>query len=115
MRRAAKLMFFSVALIPIFLLLCVMADAGEPLLVPFVMFMAGLAWMVYSRLFGEDLVQTPRGAPGKDLGAGAGQPALGPQQFVPASFLNRQRTHTAEMASPPTVTENTTKLLDKDA
>lgn len=38
--------------------------------------------------------------------------ALPPQQSIPASEFGRRRTETAEMVQPPSVTENTTRLLD---
>lgn len=113
-RRAAKLIFFSVVLFPIFLAFSLMVDTGEPLLVPFAMFLTGLAWWAYVRLFGDELPAAPRAGSRRDLKSGANRPALGAQQFVPASSFDRQRADTAEMARPPSVTEHTTTLLDKD-
>ncbi|HEX8775288.1 MAG TPA: zinc ribbon domain-containing protein [Pyrinomonadaceae bacterium] len=47
------------------------------------------------------------------LRPGYAPPALPPQQSGrPASDFNRWRAETAEMAQPPSVTENTTRLLD---
>jgi hypothetical protein len=48
------------------------------------------------------------------LQSGYAPPALPPppQSFRPASEFNRWRAETAEMAQPPSVTENTTRLLD---
>lgn len=115
-RRAAKLMFFSVVFVPVFIGLSVLADGGEPLLVPFLAFLAGLAWLVYARLFGDESVRSPRDqdATRRDLGAAGARPALDAPLFVPASSFQPQRADTAEMAPPPSVTENSTKLLDKD-
>jgi len=112
-RGAAKLMFFAAALSPVSLLLSIAADHPVPLLLSFLMFLAGVIWWLYVRLFGEDLPQPARHAPPRDLKAGAGAPALGPPQFVPASSFNRHPANTAEMAQPPSVTENTTTLLDR--
>lgn len=47
------------------------------------------------------------------LHATASHAALPPQQSIPASEFGRRRTETAEMVQPPSVTENTTRLLDK--
>lgn len=112
-RRAAKLLFFSVALFPFFIMMSIAADEPGPLIVPFLLFMVGLAWWSYARLFGEETPHVPRKSR-KDLRAGADTPALGAPQFVPASSFNRQRVNTAEISQPPSVTEQTTTLLEKD-
>ena len=112
-RRAAKLIFFSVALFPFFLIMSIAADGPGPLVVPFLLFTVGLAWWAYARLFGENTPHVPRKSR-RDLRAGADVPALGAPQFVPASSFNRQRLNTAEISQPPSVTEQTTTLLEKD-
>ena len=112
-RRGAKLMFFSVVLFPIFFALCFLVDGPGPLFVPFTVFLAGLVILVYARLFGEDLMPV-RGAR-RDLNAAGERPALGAPPFTPASLFTQQRGNTAEMSRPHSVTENTTKLLDKDS
>jgi hypothetical protein len=114
-RRAGKLMFFSVVLFAVFIGLSIAVDAAEPLIVPVAMFLAGLAWWVYARLFIDETARVAQQTSRRDLKAGADKPALGAPEFVPASLLNQQRVHTAEMAQPPSVTEHTTKLLDKDS
>jgi ribosomal protein S27AE len=114
-RRGAKLMFFSVVLFPVFFALCFLVDGPAPLVVPITFFLTGLVWLVYARLFGDDLVHVHRGASRGELQPGAGRTALGAPQFVPASLFNQQRANTAEIVPPPSVTENTTTLLDKDS
>ena len=113
-RRAAKLMFFGAALFPVFFVFAEVNNHPGPLVVPVTLFFFGLMWLLYVRLFGEDTSRAAHHTSRKDLRAGAEKPALGAPQFVPASPLN-QRADTAEMAPPVSVTENTTKLLDKDA
>jgi hypothetical protein len=115
MRRAAKLMFFSVVLFPLFLGLSIATDGPVGLIFSFLMFLAGLAWLVYAKLFVDDSPHVPRKASRGDLKAGGGQPALDAPQFVPASLFDRQRANTAEIVRPPSVTENTTTLLDRDS
>jgi hypothetical protein len=114
-RRGAKLMFLSVVLFPIFFGFCFLIDAPGPLFVPLTVFLTGLVMLVYARLFGDELIQVPQRTPGRDLGAAADRPALGAPQFTPAPLFSQQRANTAEMYQPPSVTENATKLLDKDS
>ncbi len=115
MRRGAKLMFFGVVLFPVFLILSFAVDGPVPLLVPFTVFLAGLVVLIYSLLFGEELIPVRQRASNRDLAAGPETHALGAAQFTPAPLFNQQRANTAEIYRPPSVTENTTKLLDKDS
>jgi hypothetical protein len=114
-RRGAKLMFFSVVLFPIFLGLGILVDNPIPLFVPFMVFLTGLVMVVYSLLFGDELIQLPQRAGHRDLGGAGDRPSLGAAQFNPAPLFNQQRNNTAEIYQPPSITENTTKLLDKDS
>jgi hypothetical protein len=114
-RRAAKLMFFSAVLFPVFLLISLAADAGELMIVPFTLFFVGLAWWAYARLFADDSAHAAQQTSGRDLKAGGEKPSLNAPQFAPASLFNQQRANTAEIVQPPSVTEHTTKLLDHDS
>ncbi|HEX8188593.1 MAG TPA: zinc ribbon domain-containing protein [Pyrinomonadaceae bacterium] len=114
-RRGAKLMFFSVVLFPIFFGFCFIVDGPGPLFVPLTVFLAGLVMLVYARLFGDELLPVRDSPSRRDLGAGSDRPALGAPQYTPAPLCNQQRANTAEIYQPPSVTENTTKLLDKDS
>ena len=116
MRRGAKLMFFSAFLFPVFLALGLAVDEPAPLLIPLFTFLAGLALVLYARLFADNTMPVGTGAARTDLGAAGDRAALGAPPFVPASLFNQQkRANTAEIYQPPSVTENTTKLLDKDS
>jgi hypothetical protein len=115
MRRGAKLMFICAVLMPAVALLAFEDDAPGPLLLVCTAFLAGLAWFVYSWLFGDDVLPVGKGADRRDLRAAGDRPALGAPQFTPAPHFNQQRANTAEIYQPPSVTENTTKLLDKDS
>ena len=114
-RRGAKLMFFSVVLFPIFFAFCFLVDGPGPLFVPLTMFLAGLVVLIYARIFGDELISTPPRASNREFGGAGDRPALGPPQFTPAPLFNQQRANTAEIYQPPSVTENTTKLLDRDS
>ena len=113
-RRGAKLMFFSAVLAPIFFVLCVLFDSPGPLVVPMTVFLAGLAFMVYSVLFGEELPAAGGSKSRDELREARGAQALPPSTFVPASGFGRQRVNTADMSQPPSVTEQTTRLLDEE-
>jgi hypothetical protein len=115
MRRGAKLMFICAVLLPAAALLAFEDDAPGPLLLVCTTFLAGLAWFVYSWLFSDNVLPVGKSASRKDLAAAGDRPALGAPQFTPAPLFNQQRANTAEIYQPPSVTENTTKLLDKDS
>ena len=115
MRRGAKLMFFSAVLLPAAALLAFEGDAPGPLLLVLTAGLAGLLWMIYSWLFNDNTVPVADRKSRKKLAAASERAALGAPQFTPAPLFNQQRGNTAEIYQPPSVTENTTKLLDKDA
>jgi hypothetical protein len=115
MRRGAKLMFICAVLMPALFVFAEEADAPGPLLLVTTAFLAGLAWLVYSWLFGDNVRPVGKAAGRRDLGAAGDRPALGAPQYTPAPLFNQPRANTAEIYQPPSVTENTTKLLDKDS
>ena len=117
-RRGAKLMFICGVLLPAAALLAFEGDAPGPLLLVLTGGLAGLLWMVYSWLFNDNVVPVETRASRrrkKEIAAGQSTPALGAAQFTPAPLFNQQRGNTAEIYQPPSVTENTTRLLDKDS
>ncbi len=116
-RQGAKLLFTSVVLLPIFFALAIFINGPAPLMVPLTIFLAGLTRMLYSRLFGEDGTPgykqplTPRqSAPPRSFGL---PPSLPPSQSVRVADSITKRADTAEMMPRGSVTENTTKLIDK--
>lgn len=115
MRRGAKLMFLSVVLFPLFFALAIIADSPGPLVVPFTIFFAGLAMLLYSRLFGEDILPAKSQAQQPAQFATYAPPAaLPPSPGIPFTGYAAPRPDTAEITQPPSVTESTTKLLEKD-
>src|SRR5215207_10470066 len=62
MRRGAKLMFICAVLLPAAALLAFEDDAPGPLLLVCTTFLAGLAWLVYSWLFGDNVLPVGKGA-----------------------------------------------------
>lgn len=113
-RRGAKVMFFSAVLFPIFLGISIAADSPGPLVIPFTVFLAGLAWLLYFVLFGEEVPRAGEVKGRKGLRDSHTAPALPPSTFVPASGFGQRRANTADMAQPPSVTEQTTRLLDEE-
>ncbi|MDX6713125.1 MAG: hypothetical protein QOH96_4141 [Blastocatellia bacterium] len=112
MRQGAKLMFLSAVLFPFAMMLGVIFDSPGPLVIPFTVFLAGLSWTLYSRLFIEDLPQEESSS--KVIGSRENR-VLSAGGF-PGGGINWSsgRVHTAEIAQPPSVTERTTVLLEKD-
>jgi hypothetical protein len=113
-RRGAKLMFFSAVLFPIFFGLAIVFDSPGPLILPFTVFLAGLAWMLYFVLFGEEVPHARAEKSPKQMREARGAQALPPSTFAPASGFGARRADTADMAQPPSVTEQTTRLLDEE-
>jgi hypothetical protein len=122
MKNGAKLMFLSAVFTPIAIGLCALADHPGPLIIPFTIFLAGLCWLVYSAIFGEEYVIPQASKFPQQFGANP------PQQFMqgpPRSALpsadnyrvnmSPQRVNTSEIVDSPTsVTEHTTHLLEKE-
>ena len=120
MRRGAKIMFFCAVLLPAAALLAFEGDAPGPLLLVLTGGLAGLAWFVFSWLFNDNTVPVAdraarKAARKRDLAAAGDRPALGAPPFTPAPLFNQQRVNTGEIVRPPSVTEHTTKLLDRDS
>lgn len=122
MKNGAKLMFISAVLTPIFFGLAVgVADSPGPLVIPFTVFLAGLCWLVYSAIFGEDFTLPQAQKFPQQFGANPPQQfaANPPRTALPGADNYRvnmapQRVNTSEMVDPPSVTERTTHLFDKE-
>jgi hypothetical protein len=114
-RRAAKMMFFSAALFPIFLAISIGVDKPGPLFIPSILFFISLVWMVYARLFMDDtapmLSQTVQPSTFRPMPA---RESLPPATTTAIPDLGRQRVRTNELVQVPSVTEHTTKLLDDE-
>jgi hypothetical protein len=113
-RRGAKLIFFSAVLTPVFFGLSIIFDSAIPLFAPLTVFLLGLSFMLYTRLFGEDipLIGSRQAQPSR-LGPTTDNNALPPASDIGISGIGRP-VRTAEIAQPPSVTEHTTKLLDSE-
>ena len=115
MRRAAKVMFFSAVLFPIFLVISLAVDEGGPMVIPFGVFFIGLVLMLYARLFSAKTAPLPNQiAQTSALDPSAARASLPPAANIPMPGFGRQQVRTNELAQPPSVTESTTRLLDND-
>jgi len=112
MRRAAKLMFFSGVLFPVFLVICLAIDEGGPMFIPFFVFFISLVWMLYARLFSSNTPRVNYQAPQTtSLGSMSARGSLPPATSIP---VGRPQVRTNELAQPPSVTENTTRFFDNE-
>ena len=114
-RRAAKMMFFTGVLFPLFLIISIAEGDPGPLAVPFVLFFISLAWMLYARIFIDKPAsrELPT-AQTSVLGPNPTRNALPPPINVPMPGVGRHQVRTNELAERPSVTENTTRLLDNE-
>lgn len=115
-RRAAKLMFFSGVLFPLFLIISIGVGEPGPIAVPALLFFISLAMMLYARLFSDKnppLVNIPA-AQTTTLNSTATRGALPPPINVPVPGAGRQQVRTNDLAQRPSVTEHTTRLLDNE-
>ena len=115
-RRAAKLMFFSGVLFPIFLAISIAVNEGGPMFVPFMVFFISLVLMLYARLFSDKYpTAINQASQTSALGSTKARSSLPPAAInVPMPGTGQQQVRTNELAQPPSVTENTTRLLDSE-
>ena len=106
-------MFLSAVLTPIFLGLGFVVDGPGPLLVPMLVFFIGLALLIYSHFFLED-VPLVHPQPQAYRFADVQGNALPPTSNMGMNVVTGKQVRTSELARPPSVTEHTTKLLNND-
>ncbi len=100
MRQGAKLMLFSLVSIPLFFAACFPFDSPVPLLFPLTIFLAGLAWLSYYKVFGADLSGAPE------------QKAIRPA--APVNILRQPEPYVAPVSDQPqSVTEPTTRFFHR--
>ncbi len=114
-KRGGKLMFLACAMLPIIIALCIIFEEGAPLLIPFITFFAGLLVTLYARIFGEEISPVKsQSTRTSGLGTTFGGGALPSASNMRMSGVGEERMRTAEIVRPPSVTEHTTRLLDRD-
>lgn len=112
-RFGVKLIFLSIVLFPIFFGLAVSRDVDSPapLLLPLTVFLTGLTRLLYSVIFEEERLPVKQRALPLQERAINQNIALPPPR---ASVTPSRRVNTADMVHSPSVTENTTNLLNND-
>ena len=82
-RLGAKMVFFSLAIFLPVLAFCLVIDHPGPLFLPASIFFAGIFWMIYYRIFGEERASAPRQAQPVHFGPPPQQAYFPQQQSVP--------------------------------
>jgi len=114
LRRAAKLMFFSGVLFPVFFAICLAIDEGGPMFIPCFVLFVSLVWMLYARLFMSNTPRIDYQAPQTpSLGSMSARTSL-PPATTTSIPVGRTQVRTNELAQPPSVTENTTRFFDNE-
>jgi hypothetical protein len=110
-RIGSKLIFLSVFLLPLAIMFSVRLDTPIPFVAQFIIFLMGLAQVLYTLLFGEHYQSEMPGA--EDAGLSAQRRfTLPAAQTTPIPINDSKGVNTAEMVRPPSVTEHTTQLLN---
>lgn len=115
-RRAAKLMFFSGVMFPIFLVFSIAIEEPGPMFFPFALFFVSLAMMLYARLFSDKHASgsLPSAAQTSAFDSTTPPRYLPPANTVGMPPIGRNQVRTNELAQPPSVTDHTTRLLDNE-
>jgi len=104
-RRGAKLVFFSVALFLPMMAFSIAEDHPGPLIIPSTLFVAGILWMLYYRLFSDEHAPAPRQAQPPQFGPPPQNAYLPPPQSAPAYISPVETPHEHSVA------EHTTRTL----
>jgi hypothetical protein len=107
-RQGAKLMFLSGVLFLFTFFLALLVNGPELLLFPLTIFVAGLSWALYCRLFADPGPAVKKQMPAQLYRANEYLP---PAQVNSPPVLRAREPNTAEIVQPPSVTEYTTNLL----
>jgi len=85
------------------------------MILPVGFFFISLVWMLYARLFIDNTAPAiSYAAQQPAFGTAPARSALPPAVNNPMPNIGRQQVRTNELAQPPSVTENTTRLLDNE-
>jgi hypothetical protein len=107
-RRGAKMVFFSLAMFLPVVGFCAAVEHGGPLILPASIFFAGIVWMIYYRLFGDETTPAPTPVQQPYFGPPPQHASLPPQQSVPV-----YRSPVETPKEPHSVIEHTTRSLER--
>lgn len=111
-RQGAKLMLAGVVLIPVAIGVSILLDSPLPLFLPATVFLLGLAWLLYFRMFGDEVSSSELKT--VSMGQlGTNEKLLSPARTGFSETVTRPTPRTAEIVQPSSVTEHTTKLLEE--
>ena len=106
-RRGAKMVFFSLAMFLPVVAFCSVIRDGGPLFLPASIFLAGIFWMIYYRLFGDENAPAPKPVQPPYFGPPPQNASPLPPQSVP---VYRSPVETPKEHS---VVEHTTRSLER--
>jgi hypothetical protein len=107
-RRGAKMVFFSLTMFLPVVAFCSLIRNGVPLILPATLFLAGIFWMIYYRLFGDEYAPAQKSRPAPPyFGPPPQNASLPPPQSVP---VYRSPVETPKEHS---VVEHTTRSLER--
>ena len=107
-RRGAKMVFFSMAMFLPVIGFCAVVEHGLPLILPGSLFLAGIFWMIYYRLFGDEYAPAQKSQPAPPyFGPPPQNASFPPPQSVPVyrSPVEPPKEHS--------VVEHTTRSLER--
>ena len=115
-RRAAstvgtKIIYASVFVFIITFLFAIADNAPAILIIPFLMFLVGLAQMIYALIFNQKTSANVEPESVKNFNPAETRRNLPPIQSVPVSDYQTSPHEGRKMVKPPSVTESTTKLF----
>jgi hypothetical protein len=125
-RQGVMMMLLGTVIVPVLAILnsYTLGPSILDLLVPIsaiICFAGGMMRILYAILFEQSTPEVKRDTPAyvppvmpAQLNAGVRTSALPPMQSRPVSDFTARRVNTSELVSPPSITENTTRLLDDD-
>jgi hypothetical protein len=108
-RRGAKMVFFSMAMfLPVLGFSVGVAETPGPLLLPATLFFAGILWMLYYRLFGDESAPAPKPVQPTYFGPPPQNASPLPPQSAPV-----YRAPVEAPKEPHSVIEHTTRSLER--
>jgi len=107
-RRGAKMVFFSLAMfLPVLGFSIGIVDSPGPLILPGSLFLAGIFWMIYYRLFGDENAPAPKPVQPPYFGPPPQNASFPPPQSVPVYRPP------VEAPKEHSVVEHTTRSLER--